>query len=354
MAEPDVVVLGAGVAGLIAALRIARSARSVVLMALHPPLPSDPRRVDAVPARYLELLVELGLPPTTIEAEWPPPIRRAAWERETPESTPGPQIAHVERPALELALLTLLRREHRSTIRFAPPLRPGQYPAASGRGARKMIDASGRAAVTAGKLVRPPRPWVARTFTTERARCEGDPGFAIAALPDGYAYRLGSAANVTIGIVGRGTSVSGSTCDIECRLGREAPWLIEGLPALAQMRANKAKPASVQWSEGPGLRIGDAALARDALSSQGIVGSSTEAMLAAAWENESDLQSIHARQYEQRRAHLKSLLGTIERCRYADRPVWRDYRAFLTAHVETERPRTTAALRAGRIETVSL
>ena len=354
MAYADVAVLGAGVAGLIAALRIARSGRSVVLVAPHPPQPGDARRVDAVPAQYLALLVDLGLPPNAVGAELAPPIRRAAWECAAPQSTPGPPTAHVERPTLELALLALLRREHRATIRFVPRLRPGQNLAASGWRARKMIDASGRAALTAACLVQPPRPWVARTFATERARCEADAGFAIAALPDGYAYRLGTAATITVGAVGRGASVSGSPRDIECRLRRAAPWLIEGLPALTQMRANKAKPASVQWSQGPGLRIGDAALARDALSSQGIATGSTEAMLAAAWDDEADLRSIHARQCEQRGAHLRSLLGTIERCRYADHPVWQDYRAFLTAHVESESPRMTAALRGGRLETVSI
>lgn len=354
MADADVAVLGAGVAGLIAALRFARSGRSVVVVAPHPPQPGDARRVDAVPAQYLALLVELGVPPNAVGAELAAPIRRAAWECATPRSTPGPRTAHVERPALELALLALLRREHRATICFAPRLRPGQNLAASGWRAGKIIDASGRTAVTAGKLVQPPRPWVARTFATERARGEADAGFAIAALPDGYAYRLGTAANITVGIVGRGAGLSGSARDIECRLHRAAPWLIEGLPAFSEMRANKARPASVQWSEGPGLRIGDAALARDALSSQGLVTGSAEAMLAAAWEDEADLQAIRARQDEQRRAHLRSLLGTIERCRYADHPVWQDYRAFIAAHVENERPRMTAALRGDRIETVSI
>ena len=228
MADYDVAALGAGVAGLIAALRTARSGRSVALVTSHLLQPGDAPRIDAVPAQYLALLVELGVSPNAVGADLAPPFSRAAWECAASQSTPGPQTAHVERPALELALLALLRREHHATICFAPRLRPGQNLAASSWRARKIIDAS--------------------------------------------------------------------------------------LPALSQMRANKAKPASVQWSEGPGLRIGDAALARDALSSQGLVAGSTEGLLAAAWEDETDLRSIQARQCEQRRAHLRSLLGTIERC----------------------------------------
>jgi 2-polyprenyl-6-methoxyphenol hydroxylase-like FAD-dependent oxidoreductase len=356
MARFDVAILGAGAAGLTAALRIARSGRSVLLVASRPPQAGDGRRVDAVPARYLAFLAELGLPRDLVGADRAPAIRCAAWESVSPESSVGPATAHVERPALELALLALLRREHRATIRFEQQqFRQGDSLDAGRWGAGRLIDASGRATVTASKRVKPSRPWVARTFWTERARCKASAAFAITAMPDGYAYRLGTASTVTVGIVGRGASALGSPRAIECRLREAAPWFSEGLPALADMRANKAKPASVQWSEGcSGLRIGDAALARDALSSQGIVAATSEALLATAWDDDEDLQCIRARQYEQRCAHLASLLGTIDRCRYAAYPVWRDYRAFVAAHLDNDPPRTSAALRGGRIERVDV
>jgi hypothetical protein len=108
----------------------------------------------------------------------------------------------------------------------------------------------------------------------------------------------------------------------------------------------------VQWTDGhANLRIGDAALARDALSSQGIVTGTSEALLAAAWSDDRDLRRIRMRQQEQRRAHLMSLLDVIDRCRYADHPVWRDYRAFVAAHVDGPL-QSSAALRHGKIERV--
>jgi len=44
----------------------------------------------------------------------------------------------------------------------------------------------------------------------------------------------------------------------------------------------------------------------------------------------------------------------IDRCRYADHLVWRDYRAFVAAHIDADPPRATAALRGGRIERVEV
>jgi hypothetical protein len=101
--------------------------------------------------------------------------------------------------------------------------------------------------------------------------CRAWQEFSIAALPDGYCYRLGSASMVTFGLVGRAAVLAGCLTSIERHVRRFAPWLLDGLPAVAAMSPGPTKPASVQWSaSGSGLRIGDAALARDALSSQGI------------------------------------------------------------------------------------
>ena len=72
----------------------------------------------------------------------------------------------------------------------------------------------GMAAVTASRRVKPPAPWVARTFWAERAPSDVVTAFGIAALPDGYAYRLVTAATITVGVVGRGASVRGSPQDM--------------------------------------------------------------------------------------------------------------------------------------------
>ena len=115
-------------------------------------------------------------------------------------------------------------------------------------------------------------------------------------------------------------AVAGSFLDIAQRLRVYAPWMLEDLPAFAGLRSGGACAASVQWSEGSGLRIGDAALARDALSSQGIATGASEALQACAMGGEDDRVLLIARQREQRQSHLRSLLAVLENGQFSDAP----------------------------------
>lgn len=350
MYDVDVAVLGAGPVGLIAALQVVRSGRSAVLVTRRIPRADDPPRTDAVPAGLLALLLELGVDPKRIGADRLHDVRVAAWETAAPTASLVAKTAHVERPALELALLDRLAGAHRVPI-VPAPWRPSEDGGVTGdgRGARTIIDATGRAAVTAPHRQRPARPPVGRTWWTSRQSCTAEPVFAIAALPEGYAYRLGAASIISLGIVGR---LAGAADTVERHIRAHAPWLLEGLPALAAMRPGAAGPAGLQSTEiGSGLRIGDAALARDALSSQGLAAGASEAMLAAAMRDDRDLGLLWARQREQRQAHVAALLRTIDRCAWRASPAWSDYRAFVARQIE-ERPRSpTGALRGGRIST---
>jgi flavin-dependent dehydrogenase len=125
---------------------------------------------------------------------------------------------------------------------------------------------------------------------------------------------------------------------------------MDGLPGLSAMSEGAAGAASVQWAEGSPLRIGDAALARDALASQGIAAGGSEALLAAATAAQHDVDLVRVRQTEQRQAHLRSLLEAIDQSAYRDRPVWRDYRGFVAAHLGAAPAAARVALRDGRIE----
>jgi 2-polyprenyl-6-methoxyphenol hydroxylase-like FAD-dependent oxidoreductase len=352
----EVAVLGAGPVGLLAALALSRSGRKVIVVADHFPHPDDARRADAVPAAFVALLVELGIAPSSVGADRLHDLGRSAWDSEAPQLSPTPKIAHLERPALDLALLGVLRRNHGAPVTFEQQKLNRREPLDAARwNARRVVDATGRTAATAAQRLRPPKPWVARTFCAGHTGASQASEFSIASLPDGYAYRLGSANMRTLGVVGRADSVGGSPDEIEERLREFAPWLLAGMPALASMHPNKARPASVQWSVGPsGLQIGDAALARDALSSQGMATGSSESLLAAACQGERDLALIRNRQFDQRQAHLRSLLGMIERCRYRDHRVWRDYRTFVAAHIDPAPIGTSAALRGRRIEPVDV
>ena len=344
----DVAVLGAGPVGLIAALNVARSGRSVVIASERLPAPDGARRVDAVPAAFLALLVELGINPVALGADRLYRHRTAAWSSAEPLVTEGASTAHVERPALDCALLDAARRAGcaiRLRFRF-----DGRNVAGRDWTAQRFVDATGRAAATAARRLHAPKPWVARTFWTPVAACER--GFAIAQLPEGYAYRLGAASTLALGVVGRRAAVAGRVCDIARHLQVHAPWMLQDLPPFAELQPGGACAASVQWSDGDSLRIGDAALARDPLSSQGIATGASEAMQAGAAGDEDDRDLIVARQHDQRHAHLRSLLGVLQTGRFSAMPVWRDYVDFVLRQFDPKVADWTVAVRQGRVARV--
>jgi flavin-dependent dehydrogenase len=350
MREFDVAVLGAGPAGLIAALQFARSGRSVVIASNRLPAPDGARRVDTVPASFLALLVELGINPIGIGADRLHCARASAWTSAEPLLSEGAATAHVERPALDCALLTAARRAG-CAVRLGFRLDGGK---AGGRGwtAKRFVDATGRAAVTAERRIRAPKPWIARTFwAADTAHVRR---FTIAQLPEGYAYRLGAASTLTFGVVGRHDVVAGSVFDIARHLRVHAPWMADDLPCFDALQSAGARAASVQWSEGGGLRIGDAALTRDALSSQGIATAASEAMLAGAIASGEDHALVLARQREQRQTHLRSLLGVLENGRFSGAPAWRQYADFIVSQIDPQIAECTAAVRRHRIHPVEL
>jgi flavin-dependent dehydrogenase len=345
----DATVLGAGPIGLIAALQCARSGRKVIIRTRRLPDSGDPPRVDCVPTAFLALLVELGISPARVGADRLHDRRLVAWRSAEPELQAGPKTAHVERPALDLALLEAVRRQARIAIevRAAQAHRSRR---SSSFDEALVIDASGRAAVSTEKRFGLPRPLVARTFWTARHRCHAGPGFLIAALPDGYGYRLAGASIFCLGMVGRGAALAGPPCQIESHVAAHAPCLLDGLPPLDVMAIGATGAASVQWGDGgEEMRIGDAALARDALSSQGLATGASEAMYAAAIQNDRDRALLRLRQAEQRHAHLAMLAGVIESGRFADAPLWRCYRAFVRDAMRSIREKSSAALKDGRI-----
>jgi len=346
----DVAVLGAGPVGLIAGLQLARSGRSVMIASSRLPAADGPRRVDAVSAAFLALLTEFGIHPAAVGVDRLHRARLSAWPTAEPLLSDTAATAHVERPALDLELL-------RAAMRAGCEVQPG-FRLGGGEitrrdwTARRSLDATGRAAVSAARRVRPEKPWIARSFWAPVGAHHR--GFAIAQLPDGYAYRLGSASILTLGVAGRREALAGSPLGIAQQLRLHAPWLLQDLPAFADLRPGGGGAASVQWGEGDGLRIGDAALARDALSSQGLAAGTSEALLAAAMASEDDRAAILARQREQRQAHLGSLLMLFETGRFAQAPAWREYGDFLRAQHHPQPVTWTAAVRDQRVRRIGL
>jgi hypothetical protein len=96
--------------------------------------------------------------------------------------------------------------------------------------------------------------------------------FQMAATPYGYIYRIGVATAMVLGVVQGRREWAAPIRDLARYLSAAgAGWLVAGLDAGGFMRAIGGA-ACVQWNIGPDspIRIGDAAFARDPLSSQGI------------------------------------------------------------------------------------
>jgi hypothetical protein len=353
----------------VAALAASRRA-TTVLVAARLPAAEDPPRVEAVPARLLSTLLDFGIHPRAVGAERLHDRRAAAWEGAAPVARQAPWTAHVERPQLECALLAVLLASGRVAVvldatapAVGPPARPARRPDrpawfGAGWQARRLIDATGRRAITATRRVRAPAPWSGRTFWAARADCSATEEFRIAALPDGYVYRLGAATHVGLGFVGRGTRAGADPHDLAARLWEaEAGWMLDGLPDLRAMRPGRPQPATVQWAAaGPGVRIGDAALARDVLSSQGLATGISEALYAAAIATEDDRVLFARRQLGERVAHLAALGETVARCRFREAEPWARYRTFLERYSASprapSRPSRAVGLRRGRIVTL--
>ncbi len=164
-----VTILGAGPVGLIAALKFAQTGRAVTLIAEHFPRAGQQVRIDAVPAAFVALLLDFGVSPRSIGADHVEDRRRIAWNSARLHAKPVPKTVYLERPALELALFETLQRsravriEQRKFSRrrvLAHDHAPDEY----------LIDATGRSAATATRRVRPPKPWVARTFWAPHSR----------------------------------------------------------------------------------------------------------------------------------------------------------------------------------------
>ena len=352
----DVGVLGAGPVGLIAALEFSQRCSTVLVVDRTPEM-GPMTRLEAVPAALVRLLLEFGIDPVAVGVDQLFDQRHIAWEQNDPQTLPTPRIAHVEHRALSRSLFAIAQNCRRLSIiveSTQPLLQQGLY---RGRAwcARRVIDATGRRAITALRRIHPPKPWVARVYSARRSASGADGSLRIAALPFGYVYRLGSTKYDTIGVVGRGRSLGGGPDTLERALvDAGAAWILEGLPRMESMRAHAAHPASVQWTDNPRVTaIGDAALSRDILASQGLATGISDALYAAAAAGPEALRLFASHQQQQRNAHLTALLEQIAKCRFRDEPVWRDYRAFITRHVRTKTSFRTVALVDGRIVDMS-
>jgi hypothetical protein len=318
----DTTILGAGPAGLATALGLSGRSR-VRIIAPTLPAVTDVARVDMVPAAFLAFLLELGVHPSQIGVHDLHDVRFIAWSGAEPEMVRGKAMAHVERPALELALLAAIERL--SAVRILPGS-ASQLAASDER----VIDATGRRAFSSTRITGLREPWIGRVFSLRGQFEKADQAFRMAALPGGYAYRMASPRLLIVGVVLSTALARPTPQDIEKYIhAAGAGWLLEGLGRLASLQAGKGGVASVQWSDGSAAiqRVGDAALARDSLSAQSLCSGLSDAV-SMVRRSEYAAQWLY-RQHEQLKSHLGYLARIIGHSRFHSEAPWSQYRQFL-------------------------
>jgi len=306
-------IMGSGVAAVACALFAAQHG-PVRLCGRRDPRPR--RSVESVPAATLTLLLELGVTPAELDVAGLTHDRIVAWDSE-PDRHAGPACAHVDRAALHAALWDRVVADPGITVTD----RVDPADAAPG-----WIDATGRRAVSALTTLRPPRTWTASTVTVRSVRFDGR--LRLAAAPDGYAYRLGSARWTTVGWVGPGRPPRDAAA-LRQRIDAAAcGWLLDGCD-LAPAGPPDRRPAgaSIPTPGGPATAIGDAALTRDALASQGVSMAISDACLVT--DPAMARQAMAARMSDATARHIRHLAGMVAVCRYADTPTWAEYAAWL-------------------------
>jgi hypothetical protein len=105
-------------------------------------------------------------------------------------------------------------------------------------------------------------------------------------------------------------------------------WLLAGLRCEAGA-ASIGGAASLQWSSGagPAIRIGDAAVARDALAAQGIANGISAGL--SLFESPDGERSYPGRTKTEFLSHLSTLQELARNCAYREHPFWEGYADFL-------------------------
>lgn len=332
----QMVILGAGPIGLLASLQARRLGLEVDVWADRFPSPSDTPRLEAIPAQIIGLLVDFGIHPKAFGVTRLVEKRFTQWRSHELMVATAPPLAHVSRPALEISLL---RQAEREGVQLSSWKGERWTDALAQRsGDVTVLDTTGRSAVTAMQINKPTQPLVTRTFVQSASPLigqfmHGGDCFAIAAGPDGYAYRLSNAQQVALGVVGHGGLLRGGACTVFAKIREFAPWLIEGMDPEA-CSSGSAGAASAQWcsSSHEGAQpVGDALFARDALASQGLAIGFSDALrvvstLASGEHPEPDILRTQVA------LHCRRVDALIAESTFASSPAWRKYREFLCSN----------------------
>jgi 2-polyprenyl-6-methoxyphenol hydroxylase-like FAD-dependent oxidoreductase len=328
------VILGGGPVGLTTALIAARQGRVLVVLPRQAHA-RTPLRIDCVPVSLLALFIELGLHPAELGVTAVHHHRLVAWESALPQVVRGAGTVHIVRPILERRLLERVRACRAITIITGAML--GALPAAG-----RLLDATGRRAITAEHRYLPANPAILRASIVRGVFSRAQQAFRLASLPTGYAYRLGTRDMLMLGLVQGREQWRLSAAPLAEKLSAAGTeWLLSGIPRSAN-DSSMGGVASVQWSSGSGraIRIGDAAVARDALASQGIANGISAGL--SLFEGLDAGKSYRRRRRTEIHSHLTTLLELVRSSAHSAHPFWENYAAFLVpatvAHPELVEP----------------
>jgi hypothetical protein len=350
MLEVETLVIGAGPVGCMTACH--RAEREAVALAAD----LDPGRsspvLELVPAATVELLQQAF---GQLAGIWRADERLVAWATE--HAAASSDHAYVaNRSVLDRSIRQALLRSGTVTVvpRVVRLLGAGPFVSGPVR-ASSVVDASGRAALSARERLSLRTPWIARSYHQPRA-LGTDVGLRVAMLTTGYVVRVASPQDVVVTVV-EPASRHADASAVQSELEREAPFALEGCRGLGTWQRQSTRRASAEVFLGQSLRVGDAGFARDALSSQGLAAGISDALYAAAIRSAGDAELFRQRQLGQAHAHLTTLRDVVSRGCRASSSAWQDYLSDLTLLQSLAFPdgpprAQDVALRQGRIEPV--
>ena len=279
-------------------------------------------RIDCIPVALLSLFVEFGVHPSELGVSGVHDYRLLAWTSTSPEAVRGAGTVHIIRPALEKCLLE--RASAHRNINLIIGMRINSLPAA-----RRIVDATGRRAISAERRYLPANPAVLRAIIVRGPFSRAQQAFRLASLPTGYAYRLGMGDALMVGLVQGRDQWRESAGPLAQKLrSAGVDWLLAGISGEAS-EVMIGGVASVQWSSGPGpvIRVGDAAIARDALASQGIANGISAGL--SLFENPGAEATYFRRVKADTLSHVSTLRELIQSCVYHEHAFWAGYSEFL-------------------------
>jgi 2-polyprenyl-6-methoxyphenol hydroxylase-like FAD-dependent oxidoreductase len=160
-------------------------------------------------------------------------------------------------------------------------------------------------------------------------------GLKLAALERGYAYRLSSDTFTVVGLIGPDYKHLTRLDQLRDLLeSGAAAWLLTGIQSAA-VDSLSPRVASVQWSLSHDSRnstfaVGDAAVARDPIASQGLATSLSDALYAlTAIRHRVGPNRVMAHHSQQLATHLKNLLHFIGISWSRAAAPWRAYSEWL-------------------------